>query len=157
MTITRSIASGGATRQITALHPDCNHLDLIAQHMRLLRRRETIFKPVYDHTDGTFGPPEFVAPRSIALVHGLHTLFTPELRRQWDISVYLDPDPELRIAWKIGRDMSKRGYSRDEVIQQLENRRHDSEAYVMPQREKADVVISFYPPADYAKCRTTRG
>lgn len=142
---------GRTARHITALHPDCNHLELIAQHMRLLRRGETIFKPVYDHSDGTFGPPEFVTPRSIVLVHGLHTLFTPELRRQWDISVFLDPDPELRIAWKIGRDMSKRGYTRDEVIKQLEHRRHDSETYVMPQREKADMVISFYPPADYAK------
>src|SRR4029077_18101668 len=90
-------------------------------------------------------------PKPIVLVHGLHALYTPELRRQWDVSVFLDPDPELRIAWKIGRDMSKRGYTRDEVIKQLEHRRHDSETYVMPQREKADMVISFYPPADYAK------
>jgi len=141
---------GRQERKITALHPDCNHLDLIAQHMALLRRGETIFKPVYDHADGTFGPPEFVAPKSIVLVHGLHALYTPELRRQWDVSVFLDPDPELRIAWKIGRDMSKRGYTRAEVVQALEHRRHDSETYVMPQRDKADMVISFFPPADYA-------
>lgn len=141
---------GRTARKITALHPDCNRLDLIAQHMRLLRRGETIFKPVYDHTDGTFGPPEFVTPKPIVLVHGLHALYTPELRQQWDLSVFLDPDPELRIAWKIGRDMSKRGYTREAVLAQLEERRHDSETYVMPQREKADMVISFFPPADYA-------
>ena len=141
---------GRQEHHITALHPDCNHLDLIAQHMELLRRGETIFKPVYDHSDGTFGPPEFVTPKAIVLVHGLHPLFTPELRRVWDLSVFLDPDPELRIAWKIGRDMSKRGYTRAEVLQALEHRRHDSETYVMPQREKADMVISFFPPADYA-------
>ena len=141
---------GRQERRITALHPDCNHLDLIAQHMALLRRGETIFKPVYDHSHGTFGPPEFVTPKPIVLVHGLHALYTPELRRQWDVSVFLDPDPELRIAWKIGRDMSKRGYARAEVLRAIENRRHDSEAYVMPQREKADMVISFVPPADYA-------
>jgi phosphoribulokinase len=141
---------GRTQRQITALHPDCNHLDLIAQHMALLRRGETIFKPVYDHSNGMFGRPEFVTPKPIVLVHGLHALFTPELRRLWDVSVFLDPDPELRIAWKIGRDMSKRGYTRDEVLKQLEHRRHDSEAYVMPQREKADMVISFFPPDDYA-------
>ena len=141
---------GRAQHKITALHPDCNHLDLIAQHVALLRRGETIFKPVYDHSDGTFGPPEFVAPKSIVLMHGLHGLYTPELRRLWDVSVFLDPDPELRIAWKINRDMSKRGYQRAEVLKQLEDRRNDSEAYVMPQREEADIVISFFPPADYA-------
>jgi phosphoribulokinase len=141
---------GRAKHKITALHPDCNHLDLIAQHVALLRRGETIFKPVYDHSDGTFGPPELVAPKSIVLMHGLHGLFTPELRRLWDVSVFLDPDPELRIAWKIKRDMSKRGYKREEVLKQLEDRRHDSEAYVMPQRDLADMVISFRPPEDYA-------
>ena len=141
---------GRQERKITALDPDCNHLDLMAQHIALLRRGETIFKPVYDHSDGTFARPEFVTPKPVVLIHGLHALFTPDLRRLWDVSVFLDPDPELRIAWKIKRDMSKRGYTRVEVEKQLEERRYDSEHYVMPQREKADMVISFLPPADYA-------
>jgi phosphoribulokinase len=142
---------GRTERRITALHPDCNHLDLMGQHMRLLRHGETVFKPVYDHSDGTFATPEFVTPTDIVLVHGLHGLYTPELRQQWDVSVFLDPDPELRIEWKIKRDTSKRGYTRDEVLKQLEHRRHDSETYVMPQREKADMVISFLPGADWAQ------
>ncbi len=140
---------GRAARGITALHPDCNHLDLMAQHIRLLKQGETIFKPVYDHTDGTFGRPEFVTPGPIMLIHGLHGLYTPELRRHWDVSVFLDPHPTLRIAWKIKRDVGKRGYTRAEVEKELEERRDDSESYVMPQREKADIVISFCPPDDY--------
>jgi len=122
----------------------------VSQHIRLLRQGQRIFKPVYDHSNGTFGPPEFGLPRDIVLVHGLHTLYTPNLRQLWDVSVFLDPDPELRIDWKIKRDTSKRGYTRAEVLQQLEERRHDSEAYVMPQREKADIVVSFYPSPEYA-------
>ena len=144
---------GRTKRGITALHPDCNHLDLAAQHVRLLRGSEKIFKPVYDHSDGTFGPPEFITPAQIVLIHGLHGLYTPELRRQWDLSVYLDPDPELRIDWKIKRDMNKRGYTRAEVVKQLEERRHDSEAFIQPQRDLADILITFYPPADYAQTK----
>ncbi len=137
-------------RKITALHPACNHLDLMAQQMRLLRAGERIFKPVYDHRDGTFGKPEIVAPRSLVVAHGLHGLFTPGLRRVWDVSVYLDPDPDLRIAWKIKRDTWKRGYTPEQVRAQLERRSADSEQFIDPQREKADIVISFYPPSDYA-------
>ncbi|MGH7676757.1 MAG: phosphoribulokinase, partial [Gemmatimonadales bacterium] len=140
---------------ITALHPDCNHLDLMGQHMRLLRQGERVFKPVYDHTNGSFGPPEVVTPKPVVLVHGLHGLYTPELRRQWDVSVFLDPDPTLRVEWKINRDTSQRGYNREEVLTQLEHRRHDSETYVMPQREAADMVISFYPPPEYAQTKDT--
>jgi phosphoribulokinase len=87
----------------------------------------------------------------VVLIHGLHGLYTPELRRHWDLSVYLDPDPQLRIDWKIKRDVSKRGYTRAEVERQLDERRNDSEAFIVPQREYADMVITFYPPDDYAQ------
>src|SRR5271156_2234314 len=46
-----------AERNITPLDPECNHLDILAQHLEHLRRKEAIMKPVYQHTDGTFGPP----------------------------------------------------------------------------------------------------
>lgn len=133
---------------VTALHPDSNHLALMGQHARLLRHGETVFKPVYDHASGTFGPPQFVRPGAIVLLNGLHGLFTPELRSLWDVSVFLDPDPELRTAWKIKRDTAMRGYSAAEVRQDLEARRRDSEAFIMPQRDKADIVITFRAPAD---------
>ena len=145
--------AGRKERDITALHPDCNHLDLIAQHMRLLRQGQRVFKRVCDHSDGTFGLPEFGLPRDIVLVHGLHALYTPGLRQLWDVAVFLDPSPELRIDWKINRDTSKRGYARQAVLKQIEGRRHDSETYVMPQRDRADIVISFSPGAQYAVSR----
>ena len=46
-----------AERNITPLHPDCNYLDILAQHLRHLRANEAIMKPTYGHTDGKFGPP----------------------------------------------------------------------------------------------------
>jgi phosphoribulokinase len=142
---------GRKERGITALHPDCNHLEMIGQHVRLLRQGETIFKPVYDHSDGTFGPPELVRPQPVVLIHGLHGLYTPELRANWDVSVFLDPEPELRMAWKIKRDTARRGYNRHQVLQELGARRTDSEAYIMPQRNNADIVIQFYRSDDYAE------
>lgn len=141
---------GRAEHDITALHPDCNHLDLMAQHLRLLRRGERVLKPIYDHSDGTFAMPEIVDPRSIIAAHGLHGLFTPELRRVWDVSIYLDPHPELRVAWKIARDTFKRGYTPEQVRAQLARRRDDSDEFIRPQREKADIVVSFFPQEDYA-------
>ena len=43
-----------AARGITPLHPDCcNHLDILEQHLGLLRRGQPILRPVYDHRDGT--------------------------------------------------------------------------------------------------------
>src|SRR6266540_826728 len=43
---------------ITPLDPACNYMDILAQHLRLLATGEPVLKPVYQHRDGTFGPPE---------------------------------------------------------------------------------------------------
>jgi len=47
---------------ITPLHPECNHMDIMAQHLALLRRGEPVLKPVYRHADGSFGPPVRLEP-----------------------------------------------------------------------------------------------
>ncbi len=138
---------------ITALDPACNHLDLMRQHLQLLRRGETIFKPNYDHRDGTFGAPELFTPRQLVVVHGLLGLHTEALKAAFHVSVFLDPDPELRVQWKIQRDCGKRGYTPEEVRRQLAHRQADAERYIMPQRERADLVIRFYPQPGYWSTR----
>ncbi|MGL5877261.1 MAG: phosphoribulokinase, partial [Xenococcaceae cyanobacterium] len=35
---------------ISALHPDCNYLDIIQQHLALLRTGQPILKPIYNHS-----------------------------------------------------------------------------------------------------------
>ena len=51
-----------AERNLTPLHPDCNYIDVMAQHLAHLRAGEPILKPVYQHHDGSFGPPTYVEP-----------------------------------------------------------------------------------------------
>ncbi len=38
------------------------------------------------------------------------------------MKIYLDPEEELRVRWKMHRDTTKRGYTREEVLAQLERR-----------------------------------
>jgi phosphoribulokinase len=132
-------------RGITALSPDGNRLDVIEEHLAALRAGRTITKPVYDHHTGTFAADEVVTPREIIMVRGLLALHTERLARSFDLSVFLDPDPALRVRWKIARDCARRGYSPDEVRAELRSRRGDAERYVAPQRERADLVVGLYP------------
>src|SRR5919199_5844452 len=132
-------------RAITAIHPDCNDLELMREHLTLLRRGDTIYKPVYDHRTGTFAEPEFRAPREFVIAHGLLGFHTDALRASYDLGVFLDPDAELRVAWKLQRDTTRRGYTTEEVRRQLEHRRVDAERFIHPQRDGADVVVAFFP------------
>jgi phosphoribulokinase len=132
-----------AERKITPLHPDCNYLDIMAQHLRLLRLGEPILKPVYVHHDGTFGPPVYVQPNPFTIVEGLLGYHAEEIRDCYDVRVYLAPPEELRRRWKVRRDTSRRGYTTDQVLADLDKREPDSSEFIRPQERYADVVISF--------------
>ena len=67
------------------------------------------------------------------------------MRDLYDVRVYMDPPEDLRRTWKVQRDCSRRGYTTDQVLDELDRREADAEAYVRPQRRYADIVISFMP------------
>jgi phosphoribulokinase len=133
---------------ITPLHPDANYLDVMAQDLRHLRDGEAILKPVYRHSDGTFAPPVYVRPGGFAIVEGLLGYHTPAMRDCYDVRVFLAPPEELRRRWKVQRDCSRRGYTTDEVLAELDRREPDSAAFIRPQERYADMVVSFMPGAD---------
>jgi phosphoribulokinase len=131
---------------ISALHPDCNHLDVLEQHLERLYNGQPILKPVYDHSTGTLVRPEYVRPREFVIVEGLLGLSNAAMRRFFDVKVYLDPPEELRRVWKIQRDTAKRGYTVRQVLAALGEREPDSRDFIRPQRTHADIVVRFYPP-----------
>ncbi len=109
-----------AERGITPLHPDCNYVDIMSQHLRHLRRGEPILKPVYVHPDGTFGPPVYVDPKPFTIVEGLLGYYSEAMLDSYDVRVYLAPPEELRRRWKVRRDTSRRGYTTDQVLIELD-------------------------------------
>jgi phosphoribulokinase len=131
---------------ISALHPNCNYLDIIEQHLALLREGQAILKPIYNHSTGAFDPPEYIEPRKYVIVEGLLGYSSRRMRDSYDVKTYLAPPESLRATWKIKRDTRKRGYNEEQVMDQLRQREPDSEAFIRPQRKWADMVVSFYPP-----------
>jgi phosphoribulokinase len=135
-----------AERAITPLHPDCNHLDIMEQDLWHVRAGRAILKPVYRHKDGTFGPAEYVEPRQFTVVEGLLGYHTPTLRDSYDVRVFLAPPEDLRRQWKVQRDCTRRGYTTDQVLDELDRREPDSQSFIRPQQRFADIVVSFTVP-----------
>jgi phosphoribulokinase len=132
-----------AAAGLSALDPRANYIDVLEQHLRLLRGGEPILKPVYDHRRGTLEPPEYVRPKEFVIAEGLLGYATRAMRDCFDVKVYLDPEEELRRRWKLHRDTTRRGYTREEVLFQLEQRQVHSQTFIHPQRTFADIVIRF--------------
>ena len=128
---------------VTPLDPDSNHLDILTQDLLHLRRGEPVLKPVYDHRHGTLQAPVYVRAARFLFVEGLLGYHTETLRSAHDVRVFLDPPEDLRRAWKLKRDCTRRNYTTDEALGELDRRERDSERFIRPQREHADILVSF--------------
>ncbi len=133
--------------KLSALHPDCNYITIMEQHFRLLREGQPILKPVYNHATGDFDAPDYIEPTKFIIIEGLLPFHTRLMRLCFDAKVYLDPPDDLRRAWKIKRDTTKRGYTEEQVLRSMAGREDIAPRFIHPQRAYADMVVRFYPPA----------
>jgi phosphoribulokinase len=132
-------------QKVTALDPRANNFDLMYEQIKALKNGQAIDKPIYDHEDGLIKGPERIEPNHVIVVEGLHPLYDERVRELLDFSVYLDISDDVKIAWKIQRDMAERGHTYEDVLAAIESRRPDFSAYIEPQRGHADVVIQVLP------------
>jgi phosphoribulokinase len=130
---------------ITALNPAANNFDLMYEQIKALKEGQQIMKPIYNHETGLIDPAELVKPTPIVVIEGLHPMYDERVRSLLDFSVYLDIDDEVKIAWKIQRDMAERGHTYEDVLAAINSRRPDFEGYIDPQKAHADVVIQILP------------
>jgi phosphoribulokinase len=138
-------------RNITPLHPDANHLELLADHLELLRRGEMINKPIYDHCKGEICGTVPFGPAPVIIVEGLHPFFTERLRRLIDFKIFVDPSRSVKRLWKVRRDVGERGYQPAQVMAEILQREPDYKLYVDIQKIYAEIVVKiqdtrFHPP-----------
>lgn len=134
-----------AGKPFTALHPDCNYIEVMEQHLQLLATGRPILKPVYDHSTGTLTRPRLVEPNDFVIVEGLLPLFTKLSRACFEVAVFLNPPEGIRREWKVRRDTAKRGYTERAVLDELDRREGESAAFIRPQQRYADIVVRFAP------------
>ncbi|MDD1709342.1 MAG: phosphoribulokinase [Methanoregulaceae archaeon] len=128
-------------RNITPLAPEANDLGGLEEDLAAMKRGIPIEKMVYNHSTGTLVGPVLFKPSKIVILEGLHTLYTETLRSLIDFSLYVDPADDVKKEWKLKRDMEKRGYTRHEVIEEIQKRQEDYDRYIAPQKEYADALI----------------
>lgn len=129
----------------TALDTAENNFDLMYEQVKALKDGKTISKPIYNHVNGTLDAPETVVPTPIVIIEGLHPMHDPRVRDLLDFSLYLDISDDVKLNWKIQRDMEERGHSLESILASIEARKPDFDAYIAPQKEFADLLIEVLP------------
>jgi uridine kinase len=128
-------------KTMSHLNPNANYLEKLEEDTFNLKLGNAIVSVDYDHKTGTFTPPQTLEPKEHIILCGLHTLYSKQLRTLSDLKLYIDTSDELKLQWKLKRDMEERGHSQEKILMSIETRRPEYELYVSPQKEYADIVI----------------
>jgi uridine kinase len=83
-----------------------------------------------------------IDPAEWLIVEGLFAMAYPAMEERVDLVGYIDASPETRLARRIARDGSERGYTEDEVRYQWKNHVRPADIqFIEPWKIKADVVV----------------
>lgn len=124
-------------------HPDALETALMVKHIRQLQGHQPVNIPIYDfirycRSEET----ERVEPRPVIIVEGILVLADADLRRLFDIKIFVDTPADMRFIRRLMRDLSERGRSTESVIEQYLNTvRPMHMAFVEPSKLYADVII----------------
>ena len=124
-------------------HPAALDDDLLAEHVRTLKSGRAIEVPIYDFVrHRRTARTRRVEPRPVVLLEGILLFVDPELRSLLDFKIYVDTDADIRLIRRLGRDLSERGRSVDDVLRQyLETVRPMHLEFVEPSKRWADVIL----------------
>merc|ERR1719416_165920 len=90
---------------LTALNTAEQKFDLMFEHVQALKNGKSVMKPIYNHVNGTLDTPEKIEPTPVIIIEGLHPFVDERVRELIDFSLYLDISPDVKLNWKIQRDM----------------------------------------------------
>ncbi|GAB5492562.1 MAG: uridine kinase [Phototrophicaceae bacterium] len=129
--------------QINFDHPDSLDTELLVKHVKRLQKSQTVEIPTYDFTrHSRLEETETVTAQPIILVEGILIFSEAELRKLFDIKIYVDTDADIRFIRRLKRDISERGRAADSVIEQyLSTVRPMHLKFVEPSKRYADVIV----------------
>ena len=123
--------------------PDALETDLMARHLDLLRRGESIECPVYDFTQHNRSDETIpIVPKKVIIVEGILIFENQPLRDLMDIRIFVDTDADVRLCRRIKRDVNKRGRTLESVLAQYQDTvKPMHERYVEPSKKFAHIII----------------
>jgi uridine kinase len=124
-------------------HPSALDNELLVAHLAALKAGHAVEVPIYDFVRHRRTPrTKRVEPQPVILLEGILIFVEPNLRDLLDFKIYVDTDADLRLIRRLGRDMTERGRSVQDVLRQyLETVRPMHLEFVEPSKRYADIII----------------
>ena len=124
-------------------HPNSLETELLVKHVKALKHGKAVEMPVYDFTTHSRKKDTItISPHSVILVDGILLFVEKELRKLFDVKIFVDTDPDIRFIRRLERDIRERGRTQESVIKQyLKTVRPMHLEFVEPSKRYADIII----------------
>ena len=124
-------------------HPDSLETELMIKHIHKLINGQSVELPIYDFsTHSRTGKTIRVDPQRVIIVEGILIFAVPELRKLFDVKLFVDTNADVRFIRRLQRDISERGRTTEMVIHQyLTTVRPMHLEFAEPSKRYANVII----------------
>jgi uridine kinase len=124
-------------------HPNSIDFKLLERHLTALKSGESIEQPVYsflecNRTEKTVP----THPTKVMIVEGILIMANPDIRKMFDIKIFVHADSDERLIRRVKRDVNERGWNLDETLEKYQTvikPMHDQ--FIEPTKEYADIII----------------
>lgn len=124
-------------------HPRAIDFDLLSSHLMALKEGGSINQPVYSFVHHNRTDDYILThPRKVMIVEGILILTNPELRKLFDIKIFVHADSDERLIRRLKRDISERGRDMNEVLNRYQTTlKPMHEQFIEPSKAHADIII----------------
>jgi uridine kinase len=124
-------------------HPNSLETELLISHIEQLKAGKSIKVPIYDFSTHSRTDKSFtVNHRGVIIVEGILIFADASLRSLFDVKIFVDTDPDVRLIRRLQRDITERNRTVESVIKQYQSTvRPMHLEFVEPSKRYADVII----------------
>lgn len=124
-------------------HPDSIDTPYLVQDVKQMLKGKAVNVPEYSFITHTRSEGKLcIANADLVILEGIFALYYPELIKLSDLKIFVDTDDDIRLTRRIQRDILDRGFDVETVLlQYLETVKPSHEAFIVPSKKNADVII----------------
>jgi len=126
--------------------PEAFDNKLLVSHLKNLIKGKAVLTPVYDYkTHLQLKNKIPLEPRPIIILEGILIFNIPEIRKLLDYKIYLQADPDIRLARRLLRDIEERGVTisnlRGTIEWYMNNVKPMHDKFIHPMKQYADLIL----------------